>query len=371
MAHRGRCNFYLEIQINMSTLYAVVVALAVLSGPMSPVDAQEKQTRDQYQQAISLLQSSRTIRDAGERNKQIDRAQVLLEQFVANNSRHLEFAQANAQLAQILLDKARTAIVNSESATGADRKMKDRQQARELLGSGRQYFQVAHDLYQQQYKAFPVFIDRQTDPDKYAARRKAEMRFFRSQLNLPICDLEESHTYDESDPKFKKLLANAATEFEKIHAKYRSLVAGLYARLLQAKCLQEAGSIRKALGIYGELLSHPGSTRTLQTLQDQARHFRLICLNHDQRKDHVLVIREATEWFEAAKERSRTTTGLGIRWELALAQEQRSKQTDVQEEERKQLQQSALENARLIARFASRYKEKAQAMIARLATEDE
>ncbi|MBT6157680.1 MAG: hypothetical protein HOH82_23730 [Planctomycetaceae bacterium] len=219
----------------MSNLYAVVVALvllsgAALSGPVSTVNAQERQTPNQYQQAMTLLQSTRTIRDAGERNKQIDRAQELLEQFVANNSRHLEFAQANAQLAQLLLEKARAAIVNSESATDADRKRKDRQQARELLATGRRYFRVAHDLFQQQYKAFPVFIDRQTDPDKYAARRKAEMRFIRSQLNLPICDLEESHTYDESDPKFKKLLIGAATEFEQIHAKYRSLVAGLYAR---------------------------------------------------------------------------------------------------------------------------------------------
>ena len=338
---------------------------------MSPADAQEKQTPNQYQQAMTLLQSTRTIRDEGDRKKQIDRAQELLEQFVANNSKHAEFAQANAQLAQILLDKARAAIVNSESTKDADQKLLDRQQARELLGTGRRHFQVAHDLTQQQYKAFPVFIDRQTDPDKYAARRKAEMRFLRSQLNLPICDFEESHTYDESDPNFKKLLVKAATEFEQIHAKYRSLVAGLYARLWQAKCLQEAGEIRKALGIYGELLSHPGRTRTMQTLQDQSRHFRLICLNHDQRKDHVLVIREATEWFEAAKERSRTTTGLGIRWELAIAQEQRSKHADVPEADRKQLQQSALGNARLIARFAGRYKEKSQAMIARLVSGEE
>ena len=356
----------------MSNLFSVVAVLAILSGPLFAVDGREKQTPDRYQQALNLLQSARTIRNADDRNKQIDRAQKVLEQLVTKNGKHPQFAQANAQLAQILLGKARVLLWHSESATDADRKMQDRQQARKLLRNARTYFQVAHDLSKKQFNEFPVFIDRQTDPDKFAARRSAEIAFIRAQLDLALCDFEEGHTYEETDPKFKTFLGNAAAAFEKIHNKYRSLVVGLYARLYQAKCFQETGEVRKALGIYNKLLSHPaGSSTTMQTLQDQARQFRLICLNHDQRKDYVLAIGEAENWLETAKERSQTTTGLGIRWELALAQEQRSKQTDVPEAERKQLLQRALENARLIARFTGRYKAKTLAMIARLSTADE
>jgi hypothetical protein len=197
------------------------------------------------------------------------------------------------------------------------------------------------------------------------------LAFIRLQLNLATCDFAEGHTYDESNPNFKKVLEKAAVAFEEIHQKHRSLVAGLHARLWQAKCLQEIGELRKALGIYGELLSHSGGSKTMQGLQDQARQFRLICLNHDQRKDYVLVIGEAEDWLETAKERSQTTTGLGIRWELIRAQERRSKQADVPEAERKQLRQGALKNARLLARFDGGYKKSALAMIDRLSADDE
>jgi len=155
------------------------------------------------------------------------------------------------------------------------------------------------------------------------------VNYIRIQLRLPFCDYVESHTYDENDPEFKKLLEKAASAFEQLHTKYRSQIGGLYAQLWRAKCLEETGNIRKALDVYNELLQHSDPPPTLRTLQDRARHFRLICLNHDQRKEYLLVIHEAEEWLETAQDRPKTSTGLGIRWELARAQERRSKQADV------------------------------------------
>jgi hypothetical protein len=124
----------------MSNLFSVIAALAILAGPLSTVDGRETQVPDRYQRAIGLLESARTIRNVDDRNKQIDRAQKLLEQLVAKNSKYPQFAQANATLAQILLGEARAAIWGLQSATDADRKLQGRQQAREVLGNARRYF---------------------------------------------------------------------------------------------------------------------------------------------------------------------------------------------------------------------------------------
>ncbi len=241
-----------------------------------------------------------------------------------------------------------------------------RTQAREDFAAAREIYQEDHDRYKKEYDKFDKFIPKE-QKEKYEARELAFRRYIQAQLRLALLLYEEAQNWDKGSAENRKLLINAADAFETIHARYRQMVAGLYARMWEGKCFEERDDLAKALGLYNELLGHGGDKPSppLAVLQDQVRHFRLICLNRDERKDYQIVIREAEEWLEHNEEKGATPAGLGIQWELARALEFQASNTK-KAAEKKPLLERALAAAKAVSDVPSEYKEAAEAMIERL-----
>ncbi len=201
-------------------------------------------------------------------------------------------------------------------------------------------------LFSEEWQSYPKFIDRKTNPDQYQARARAEIAYIQAQLELANCSYHESQITD-SDKTRNEALQRAAKQYEQIHQKYRSMVAGLAARVWQARCYQEQDDIRAALGIVNELVAHAGRVAVLQKLQDQARQIRLACLNHPKRRDYQVVISEAKKWIiDVSDEREAAQSGQGIRWELARACELHARHASTPDEERGPLLAEALAIAR-------------------------
>ena len=318
-----------------------------------------------YEKAVTLLRSSQFSQNPETQSQLLDQAQAYLEQFIKNSPRHELVASANTELARILLGKAQVLIWKSRSPANKENRLKFQQDARKLIAQAKEIFQKAHDAYKKQWESFGVYIP-EDEKEKRAARKKVEGLYMRSQLDLATCTYEDAQTYDRGSKEFKDKLKAASLEFEKVHSKYRSQYAGLYARTMQGKCFEEQDDIRKALGIYDELLSHPGKSPGLIKLQNQVLHFRLICLNHDSRKDYQLVIQEATDWLKRHARESRSQIGLGIRWELARAQEALATDRNTPEAEKGRLLRQALENVRQINRYSGPYKDVSRSAIQRI-----
>lgn len=273
-----------------------------------------------YERAITLLDGAKLINNPELRDEQLDKAVAQLEAFTRANPMHPLAGDANTQRARILIEKAHVKIWEAQSPANKDNSEKFRLDARELLKQARETFQKAHDLHKQHYESFEKYIPKE-EKEKYAARQKAEIAYMRAQIDLALCTYAEAQTYEEGSQEFKNLLTKAADEFKDVHEKYRSMVGGLYSRMWQGKCFEEQDDIGKALGIYNELLGHQGQSEAMQTVKHQALQFRLICLNHDQRKDYQLVINEAGQWLGQNRKLQGTTVGLGIRYQKALAHE--------------------------------------------------
>ena len=194
-----------------------------------------------------------------------------------------------------------------------------RSAARTLIGQARSLFEKAFEQSKEAYERFPrASVD---DEKIRADRLRAESDFLRAQINLAICMYEEALTYEPKSDERHKTLSEGAAAFEKIHIKYRSQGAGLRAQLWEGKCFEEQGDTQKALGIYNELLQNHGDNETVRQIRDQAVQFRLACLNQRTGQDKSLVVNEATQWLERAKDRRHGSTALGIRWQRALAAE--------------------------------------------------
>ena len=313
-----------------------------------------------YEKASTLLMMARSgaITNPEVQSRQLDQALGFLEEFIKNSPSHPRAGEANTERAGILLGKGRVEVWQSRSPSNKENRGEFQKLARGFVTGARAIYQKAHDQHKVSWEAFPKFIDKVEEAQKFDERRQAEIRYIVAQLDLAHCLYEEAQTFDEGSDEYKAKLRDAASAYEDIHSKYRSQIGGLYARTWQGKCYEEQDDIQRALGIYKELLGHPGSSETLVRLQDQVRHFRLICLNHEQRKDYQLVIDEAAEWLTNAKGGKKySQQSLGIRWEQVLAQETLGENRTLSEQDRKRLLTSALTTVRVIKRFPGQYKD--------------
>ncbi|MCA8994405.1 MAG: hypothetical protein KDA88_20675 [Planctomycetaceae bacterium] len=318
-----------------------------------------------YERAETLLGSSKKLNNLDEQRKRLDAAQASFEDFVKATPTHPLAARANTARGRILTEKARVEIWDGDKPSNEGSRDRFREAARKYVKEARRIFEQAADQHKAGWEAFPTFIPE----DDFAQREKrddAETQYMEAQLDLAQCTYWEAQTYDTGVEDRKKLLEQAAFEFEELHTKYRSQVAGLFARIWQGKCFEERGDIRIALGLYEEILGHPGDSSTMTTLKDRALRFRLICLNHDDRKDYQLVVDEGEGWIKQAKGRARTNIGLGIQYEVARALEAIGTDRTRPEPERNAALNRALTFARTINRFPGELKVLSSALIQRL-----
>ena len=342
------------------------VALRYLDGIEQDAQLpQEIRDRVPYERGVILLEGARRLTNLDEQRKQLDRAQASFERFVTEAPQHPLAGQANTERGRILMEKARVEIWDADDPANEGNRDAFRKRARDYVQKARQIFQAAHDQHKATWEKFPVYIP-EDEKQLRADRAQAEALYMQAQLDLAQCGYWEAQTYDRGSDKWRELLTQASLSFEEIHTKYRSQIAGLYARLWQGKCFEEMGEIRMALGIYNELLEHDPNTPSMRSLQDETRRFRLICLNHEKRKDFHLVVQEATEWLNQARSRARTTVGQGIKWELARALEQLGGDRSVNEAQRKNFLAQALNHARAINRYPGELKAPSGALIQRL-----
>ena len=320
-----------------------------------------------YQKAMILLDGSKRARTPEKQTEQLVQALGFLEQFVKDSPNHASAGDANSDRAQILLGMGQVEILQSRSPSNQGAKREFQSKARDLIAKARQVFQTAFDQHETAWKRFPVSINEQTDRLQYEARGRVEVNMITAMLNLAMCTYHEAQTHDAGSNDFKQLLNKAAEEFEKMHQRYRSQVGGLYARAWQGKCFEEQNDLQKAMGIYNELLDHPGNEGPLARLKSQTLYFKLICLNSKDRNDNQLAADLAAEWLNKHQTESRTETGIGIQWEQAKAFESLG---DKAGRESKADAERSWRQARTIAvqinKFPGEFKDSSQSMIQRL-----
>jgi tetratricopeptide (TPR) repeat protein len=268
--------------------------------------------------------------------------------------------------ADALVAKGKATVRQARSIEDDDRKSELQRTARATFAKARELLQAEHDRLQAEYDRFDKFIPK-SDAARYEARDLAFRQYIQVQLNLAVLLYEEAQAWDNEASTQKKLLTDAANAFERIHARYRQLLSGLYARMWQGKCLEERGDTTKALGIYNELLEHEtqNANDSLAKLQDRVRHFRLACLR-ERRHDHALVVEEAQTWLDRNPDKAPTPIGLGIQWELVCSATALADNEQTPLAERNRLVRQALSAARTLHGYPGEYKAGSKAVIERL-----
>ncbi len=318
-----------------------------------------------YERAQTLLENAGQLKNLNDQRKQLDAAQAAFEQFVKATPNHRFAGRANTARGRILLEQARVEIWDGNKPSNEGNRDLFRKNARDMIQRARGIFQQAVDQHGKTVASFPRFIPEE-EKEKRAARDATEAQFIEAKMELAQCKYWEAQTYTVDDKKRKEILTQAALEFEKIHETHRSMIGGLFARVWQGKCFEEQNEIGIALGLYEEILGHPGKSGTMLSLKDKALRFRLICLNHDKRKDFKLSILEGEDWLRIAKARSRRSVGLGIQWEICRAHEALGLDRTTPDNEKTNHLTQALNRARTISRYPGELKTPATSMVQRM-----
>ncbi|GAB5443494.1 MAG: hypothetical protein Fues2KO_38430 [Fuerstiella sp.] len=322
----------------------------------------------ELERGITYREMGTASRIPEDRELALSKAEAALKAFTSGHPNHPRAAFANFELGQLLLERARSIIWEAEAPANSERRVSLQQQARGLVEQAQAIYQKAHDQYFAKYKSYPTFIDQNQEPDLYEERQGVFNKYLRAWYNLVRCTYENGQTYDKGTQERKDTLIKASEQFEEIHNANRSTVIGRLARLMMGKCFQEQDDIARALGLYNEIKDDKSEHPTAMLLKAYAIQFRLICLNHEQKQDYQLVIREATEWLDNKLNRSRlfTEQGLGILWERAIAEEKLAQQREIDARQKTAILRQAAADAKQVARFPSPYKEPALAMSRRI-----
>ncbi|GAB4136374.1 MAG: hypothetical protein Tsb009_03380 [Planctomycetaceae bacterium] len=316
-----------------------------------------------YERAVTLRRGVRAVKSAKLQHQQLDRAAAYLEQFIKANPNHPLAGKAKTDRGRIFFTKAEVNVIELQGPANAERKAEIKKQGLEYIAKARAEFRSAHDDYEKVWKSFPVFIP-ETEVEKRKARRQAEANLAFAKIDLAKTDYLEAHLHPRKSKEFRDLLTAAFKKFDAIHTSYRSMGYGLYARMWQGKCFEEQGEIGRALGIYNELLAHEGDSGIMRTIQRDAMHFRMICLNHESKNDHLLVDQEGEQWIKQNRRYLTTQTGLGVRYEMARARFALGTTSDkVPPKEKPKYLALALADASFAARFPGKYKMQAALLV--------
>ncbi len=318
-----------------------------------------------YERAQTLLTSARDLNNVDAQRQQLDAAEAAFQQFAKATPNHPLAAQANTWRGRILFEKARVEIFEAEDPSHQSNRQEFQKKARDLLTEARQVLDAAAALNKKAFDQFPSFIPAD-DTKQIEARTKAENAYIEVLFDASKCSYWEARTYDRGSQSATGALQKASEEFTEMHDRYRNNTGGKFARLWQGKCFEEMDQITQALGVYDDLLALTPDTPVKAALYDLSLRFKLICLNHEQKKDYPLVVTLAEEWLATAKGRARTEVGNGIQWELCRALEQIGTDTEKPEAERTAALTQALTRTRSLSRGAGEFKAPANAMIQRL-----
>lgn len=264
-----------------------------------------------YEEGRSLLDESSRMADLERRATQLDKARVKLDAFAKGHPKHELAPQALVQMARLLFERGQTAALQANEAETPAEKQTELAKSRAAFDQARKAYDAAHIPILANYNKFPKFIP-EDDPDKPKFTR-AHVALMDAELQRALVDYEEAQTYEPKAKQRSDLLNKARLAFEDIYKRYRTQLAGLYARMWQAKCYEENGELGPAMGIYKELMDH--TAPELRDLQRKVAYFQIII--DGKRGEYPLAVDQAAKWLNLFPSARTTQEGLGVQLELA------------------------------------------------------
>ena len=222
-----------------------------------------------YETGITLIDVARATRPVAERESLLNQASLRLQEFLREHPQHALASAAKTQLADVLVERGRIQAEQARSLDPAGRQLKwAMESVRALYGQAEAVFVAAEKQLDEAERNSPRFIDPK-DTRKLRERDQLRRDLLQARLALARVLLETARTFPPGAPENKAKLQEAAQKYDQLYQQHHGDLAGLYARLGQARCYKELGELDRALAMFAELLEQPDEPEALALLKSQ------------------------------------------------------------------------------------------------------
>lgn len=278
----------------------------------------------EFEEAFSLLDGAAVQADLPRRAALLDQARGRLEGFLKDHAGDPMAVEARIALARSFVERGHLAELQADEAADLATCRTRRAAARAAYDQARAAYDQSIAALKSSFEGFPRFLA-ESDPRR-ADRDRAQYDLIDAELQRALVDYKDAQTHNpepgeknaaQAKPSAEKIkrLDLAAAQFEDVAKRYRETVAGLTARKMQGKCLEEKGEYGKAMGIYKELMDHP-DTR-LKALKQEVGYYEIIVSNR--RREFAAAADSAARWLRIYPGSRGTPERLGVMLEKGRA----------------------------------------------------
>lgn len=344
----------------------------IASNPAAPIEMKETLL---FEKGVTLVEASREQRDPALREKALNDAQQLLNQFVGQRPDHEKVNAARSQLGNLIVERARVKVEDAKRTDDPQQKQLLQAEAAKLYEEGFQVFKALQDNVKTQLERIPKSLDKRDKQQAQMAEQRLQLRadYLETLLLAAAIREESADAVPAKDPKRIELLTDAADQYADIYTKYRSLLAGLYARMYQGRCNQKMEKFRDALGYFSELLDQPDEPEPFRILKTRTLKLAMECWLDESEKKFVEAIKRGEAWVSKSRPtEDREPDWLYLRYMLAKAYQLQGVDAkargDASTENRSRSEARKL--AQFVAKFTSDYQKGAQQLVAELGGPD-
>ncbi|MBP87185.1 MAG: hypothetical protein CMJ64_10775 [Planctomycetaceae bacterium] len=351
------------------------VALAYLDAmEKSRLAPQSLKLEIELEKAITLIEASRAQRDPALREKSLNDAQILLKTFTETKAAHPKVNSAVSQLGNLIVERARMKVEISKTVkTAQEQKKKKLAEAKPLYDEAFAVFTDLQEKVKVQLERIPKVLDAKNKQQARMIERRTQLRadYLQTQLLAAAIREETADTLEEGSAPFTKVLEEAAALYSDIYRKYRTRLAGLYARMYQGRANQRLGKFKDALGYYTELLDQPDEPAAFRDLKTKTLRLAMECWLHPTEKKYMEAIKQAAPWVQKSRPtEDGQSDWMAIRMSLAKAYKMRSEDPEAEKREVTNSIQSARKLAQFVAKRSGEFQDEAKQMVADLGGPD-
>ncbi len=276
---------------------------------------------------------------------------------------------AQSQLGNLIVERARIKVEQSKSGN-AKALLK---QANKLYEQAFNEFSSLEASVSKELEQIPKVLDTKDKKQAALAQRRTQLRADNLQTELLAAAIREemADTVADGSKEETTYLTEAADRYDAIYKKYRSRLAGLYARMYQGRCNQRLGKTKDALGYYGELLDQPDTPEAFRKLKTKTLRLAMECWLAANEKKYVEAIKQASDWLiTAPRNTEREPDMLAIRLSLARAYKMQADDYETREPRDARTIKSSIETAKkhaqAVANEPGKLQEEAQQLVVKL-----
>lgn len=338
----------------------------------SPLLTEAQKQLVTFEEARTNLEAARNERDGALRERLLDGAQTKFKEFAEKFPAHVQAASATTQLGAVLVERGRAKLEQGLAPGAGDKRKALMDEARKFFVESEKVFTEAQAKFGEDLAKYPKFMA-PNDP-RVAERERVKGDLIQSHMFHAYGLYEKSRTYDQNiaaeQKEWDKALRTAADKYGAIYKDYRTLIAGLAARLKEGQCYQELKDTKRALGLYADLLGQPDELKPLRPYKASAMYLSLQCWNEDTERLFELAYRQGDEFIKGSEpgELARPEW-LAVRYFTAVSHKNRlgqlpkEKLTNEETTEKQRCFDMARQNAEIVASTQGEYQEAARGLL--------